>query len=38
LGIVGKSVGEGLEEVSEELVTDVMKSLYQLGGNFGWFS
>jgi len=35
LSIVGKSVGEGLEEVSEELVTDVMKSLYQLGHEFG---
>lgn len=38
LGFFGKSIGEGLEEVSEELVTDVMKSLYQLGGQFGYFS
>jgi len=35
LGIFGKSVGEGLEEVSEELVTDMMKSLYQVAGQFG---
>ena len=38
LGIVGKSVGEGLEEVSEELVTDIMKSLYQVAGQFGLVS
>ena len=35
LSILGKSVGEGLEEVSEEAVTDIMKSLYQLGYDFG---
>jgi hypothetical protein len=35
LSILGKSVGEGLEEMSEELVTDIMKSLYQLGYEFG---
>jgi hypothetical protein len=28
LGIFGKSIGEGLEEMSEEAVTDMMKSLY----------
>ena len=38
LGFFGKSIGEGLEEVSEELVTDLVKSLYQLGGQFGYFS
>ena len=38
LGLLGKSVGEGLEEVSEELVTDMVKSMYELGGQFGWFS
>jgi hypothetical protein len=38
LGIVGKSIGEGLEEVSEEAVTDLVKSLYQLAGDFGWVS
>ena len=38
LGFFGKSIGEGLEEVSEELVTDITKSLYQLGGQFGYFS
>lgn len=35
LSVLGKSVGEGLEEVSEELVTDIAKSLYQLGYDFG---
>ena len=35
LGILGKSIGEGLEEMSEEAVTDVMKSLYELAGKFG---
>ncbi len=38
LGLVGKSIGEGLEEVSEELVTDLSKSLYQLAGKFGYVS
>ena len=38
LGIVGKSIGEGLEEVSEELVTDLNKSLYELAGKFGYVS
>ena len=35
LSIVGKSIGEGLEEMTEELVTDITKSLYQLGHDFG---
>lgn len=38
LGIVGKSIGEGLEEASEELVTDITKGLYQVAGQFGWVS
>jgi hypothetical protein len=38
LGIVGKSIGEGLEEVSEELNTDLWKSLYELAGKFGYAS
>lgn len=38
LGILGKSVGEGLEEVSEELVTDLNKALYEIGGQFGYFT
>lgn len=38
LGVVGKSLGEGLEEVSEELVTDMSKSLGELAGQFGIFS
>lgn len=33
-GFVGKAVGEGLEEVSEELVTDFSKQLYELAGQF----
>jgi hypothetical protein len=35
LGFVGKSIGEGLEEVSEELVADLSKSLGELAGEFG---
>ncbi len=38
LGILGKSVGEGLEEVSEELNTDLWKTLYQIAGQFGYVS
>lgn len=38
LGIVGKSLGEGLEEVSEELVTDMSKTLGELAGSLGYFS
>lgn len=34
-GFLGKAVGEGLEEVSEELVTDTAKSIYQLAGSLG---
>lgn len=35
LGIIGKSFGEGLEEVSEELVADFSKTLGELAGEFG---
>ena len=38
LTLVGKSIGEGLEEVSEELVTDITKSLYELAADFGYTS
>ena len=38
LSLFAKSVGEGLEETSEELVTDLSKSLYELAGQFGWAS
>lgn len=38
LGFVGKSLGEALEEVSEELVTDMSKSLGELAGKLGYFS
>jgi hypothetical protein len=37
-GFFGKALGEGLEEVSEELVSDMAKSLYQLAGEFGLVS
>ena len=33
-GFVGKAIGEGLEEVSEELVTDLSKQLYEIAGEF----
>ena len=29
LGLIAKSVGEGLVEVSEEFVTDISKKLYE---------
>jgi hypothetical protein len=35
LGFLGKAAGEGLEEVSEELISDVAKEIYQLSGYFG---
>lgn len=38
LGFVGKSLGEGLEEVSEELVADLSKTLGELAGKLGYFS
>lgn len=37
LGGLGKAVGEGLEEVSEELVTDVSKGMYSLLGDLGLY-
>lgn len=36
LSMTGKMVGEGLEEVSEELVADMSKTLYELAGEFGF--
>lgn len=38
LGFVGKSLGEGLEEVSEEIVSDISKTLGELAGQLGYFS
>ena len=38
LSLVGKSLGEGLEEVSEELVSDVSKQIGELLGHLGYFS
>lgn len=38
LGFVGKSIGEGLEEVSEELVADSSKWIGELAGKLGYFS
>ena len=38
IGIIGKALGEGTEEVSEELVTDLSKSLGELAGRLGYFS
>lgn len=35
LNMQGKMIGEGLEEVSEELVADMSKQLYELAGAFG---
>lgn len=38
LSLVGKSLGEGLEEVSEELVADASKQIGELLGHLGYFS
>lgn len=38
LGFIGKSLGEGLEEVSEELVADASKYIGELAGKLGYFS
>lgn len=38
LGFIGKSLGEGLEEVSEELVADLSKTLGEVAGKLGYFS
>jgi hypothetical protein len=35
LGFAGKALGEGIEEVSEELVADISKSIGELAGEFG---
>mgnify|MGYP001784543402 FL=1 len=34
-GFFGKALGEGIEETSEELVTDMTKGLYELAGSLG---
>ena len=36
LNFAGKAFGEGLEEVSEELISDVSKQIYELAGQFGF--
>lgn len=36
LGAAGKMIGEGLEEVGEEFIADVSKSMYELAGEFGF--
>lgn len=33
---LGKAIGEGMEEVGEELITDMSKSLYELAGSLGF--
>ena len=38
LGVVGKAIGEGLEEVSEELVADLSKASGEILGKLGYFS
>lgn len=38
LGFTGKALGEGLEEVAEELVSDTSKSIGELAGKLGYFS
>lgn len=35
-GFTGKAVGEGLEEVGEELVSDISKGLYELASDLGF--
>lgn len=35
-GFVGKAVGEGLEEVSEEAVADLFKQIYEFAGELGF--
>jgi hypothetical protein len=37
LGAIGKAVGEGLEEVSEEAVADVSRGLYSILGDLGMY-
>ena len=34
-GFLGKAIGEGTEEVAEELVTDLSKQFYEIAGSFG---
>lgn len=35
-GFAGKAIGEGLEEVGEELVSDISKGLYELASDLGY--
>lgn len=35
LNFAGKAIGEGLEEVSEEAISDTAKEIYELAGYFG---
>jgi len=35
---MGKALGEGTEEMAEELVTDLTKNLGELAGKLGYFS
>jgi hypothetical protein len=35
--MIGKAVGEGLEEVAEELVSDVSRGFYSLLGDLGLY-
>lgn len=35
-GFFGKAFGEGIEEVAEEVTTDISKSLYELAGELGF--
>lgn len=35
-GFTGKAIGEGLEEVGEELVSDISKGLYELASDLGF--
>jgi hypothetical protein len=38
LGFLGKAIGEGVEEVTEELATDFAKTLYEMAADLGWYS
>lgn len=35
-GFLGKAIGEGLEEVGEELISDTSKGIYELAGKLGF--
>lgn len=38
LEFMGKAIGEGLEEMSEELVTDLTKTIAEIAGDYGYVS